>query len=205
MQEQVIRSKSNILWPWIAVSVAIHGLLLVWYVDGDTPSTAGGEHVVEISISAKQPRIQTAKPLKEKRIEPKHLDQSAEAERLQSSEKADEQTADKTADQTAEVAASEMSAQTNSSADDSKQESLVRHHLEQFKFYPMSARRRGIVGEVEVAFELNARGQANMLKILTASGYRVLDEAALEAVRRAVPFPVERGAFHFKLLFRTSS
>ena len=165
---------------------------------------AGSEHVVEVAISAKQPANERTKPLKEKQQQSQEADRPVEEGKVQSATEHAEQAVAEPAEMIAATSAT-MSAQAPSSIDDAKQESLVRNHLEQFKFYPASARRRGIVGEVEVAFELHAKGQANMLKVLTASGYRVLDEAALEAVRRAVPFPVERGAFHFKLLFRTSS
>ena len=204
MPEPAICSKENILWPWVAASVAIHGLLLFWYVEGDTPAMAGAEHVVEVAISTKKSAKQMTKPLKEAQKQSQEADRSVEKEKaLSVAEHAEQAVAQATG--MAATTSTNTAAQAPSSVDDAKQESLVRNHLERFKFYPMSARRRGIVGEVEVAFELSARGQANMLKILTASGYRVLDDAALEAVRRAVPFPVERGAFHFKLLFRTSS
>jgi len=55
-----------------------------------------------------------------------------------------------------------------------------------------------------VAFKLDAGGRAGMLKILSASGYRILDDAALETVHRAEPFPADSGHFQVRLLFRAS-
>ncbi len=80
----------------------------------------------------------------------------------------------------------------------------LRRYLEHFKYYPASARRRGIEGEVEVAFDLDARGMANRLRLLSRSGYRILDRAALETVRRASPFPIHSGHYRFQLVFKQS-
>lgn len=98
----------------------------------------------------------------------------------------------------------ETGAQQTASADVQGRESIVRNHLERFKYYPASARRRGITGEVEVAFELDGSGQARLLKIMSGSGYSLLDEAALETVHRAEPFPADTGAYQFVLRFRAS-
>jgi len=78
----------------------------------------------------------------------------------------------------------------------------VRNHLEAFKYYPASARRRGIEGEVDVSFFLTGGGLASRLKVLRGSGYAVLDRAALKTVARAQPFPVDYGEYRFRLHFR---
>jgi len=80
----------------------------------------------------------------------------------------------------------------------------IRRHLEHFKYYPTSARRRGIEGQVEIAFDLDGRGVASGLQLLSRSGYRILDRAALETVRRASPFPARGGHYRFQLVFRQS-
>jgi len=78
----------------------------------------------------------------------------------------------------------------------------VRKHLEAFKYYPTSARRRGIEGDVDVSFMLAHGGVAEQVKVLKGSGYAVLDRAALTTVARAQPFPVGNGQFRFHLRFR---
>jgi len=78
----------------------------------------------------------------------------------------------------------------------------VRKHLEAFKYYPASARRRGIEGDVDVSFMLVHGGVVEQVKVLKGSGYTVLDRAALTTVARAQPFPVEDGQFRFHLRFR---
>ena len=79
---------------------------------------------------------------------------------------------------------------------------LVRSHLETFKYYPASARRRGIEGHVEVGFTLTRGGAADRVSVLHGSGYAMLDHAALATVHRAEPFPVENGKYRFSLRFK---
>jgi len=79
---------------------------------------------------------------------------------------------------------------------------LIRNHLESFKYYPASARRRGIEGRVEVGFTLTHDGAADQVAVLHGSGYAVLDHAALETVYRAQPFPVAYGQYRFSLRFK---
>lgn len=54
---------------------------------------------------------------------------------------------------------------------------------------PALARRHGWSGKVVVGFVLAADGSVSELALRQSSGFKMLDEAALEAVRRAVPFP----------------
>jgi len=79
---------------------------------------------------------------------------------------------------------------------------MVRKHLESYKYYPSSARRRGIEGHVDVSFRLMSHGTADQVNVLHGSGYAVLDHAALEAVYRAQPFPVGNGQYRFRLTFK---
>ena len=64
---------------------------------------------------------------------------------------------------------------------------LVFGHMQRFKRYPLSA--RGAAGTVVVRFELNRAGEVVDRKVTKSSGNAVLDEAALDLLRRASPFP----------------
>jgi protein TonB len=55
--------------------------------------------------------------------------------------------------------------------------------------YPLLARRRGMQGRTTVGFVVGLSGMASDVRIVTSSGYPLLDAAALEAVSRAVPLP----------------
>jgi len=86
--------------------------------------------------------------------------------------------------------------------DKAKMRLLLRDHLESFKFYPASARRRNIEGDVDVGFTLTHNGTADQVTVLHGSGHAVLDHAALETVHRAQPFPAEDGQYQFRLRFK---
>lgn len=60
-------------------------------------------------------------------------------------------------------------------------------HIEKHKFYPRTARRRGLEGDVPIRFMMLSD---NNIKILQANGsHAVLQQAAKEAVTSALPFP----------------
>lgn len=55
--------------------------------------------------------------------------------------------------------------------------------------YPSEARRKRIRGEVHVSFTVSRSGGVGGVRLARSSGSPVLDNAALETVRRAAPFP----------------
>lgn len=61
-------------------------------------------------------------------------------------------------------------------------------HIEGHKYYPHSARRRGIEGSIEISFELLSNGSINDLK--ASGGPLILRKAAEQAVTKALPFKV---------------
>jgi protein TonB len=65
----------------------------------------------------------------------------------------------------------------------------VRAGIARVLVYPPQARRNGIAGRVVVEFVLLADGGIRDLVLLAGSGFPVLDDAALAAVRAAAPYP----------------
>jgi protein TonB len=59
--------------------------------------------------------------------------------------------------------------------------------------YPLSARRRGIEGTVLVRAEVAAGGECLRAELKKSSGAEVLDQAALEAVKKWRFVPAKRG------------
>ena len=57
------------------------------------------------------------------------------------------------------------------------------------KYYPKIARKSGFEGNPVVTFTLGEKGDLIKLKIIEASNYDVLNEAALETIRRGIPYP----------------
>lgn len=80
----------------------------------------------------------------------------------------------------------------------------IRHRIAQKKFYPALARRRGFEGQPVVAFVLNKDGSLGHLALDKTSGHKILDQAALKAVKKGAPFPeipeqLNLNFFKFKL------
>ncbi|MDM7321917.1 MAG: energy transducer TonB [Gammaproteobacteria bacterium] len=65
----------------------------------------------------------------------------------------------------------------------------IRAAVDAHKHYPPLARRMGQEGQVKLAFTVDAEGRLLDVTIITSSGSASLDEAALQAVRDAAPFP----------------
>lgn len=55
--------------------------------------------------------------------------------------------------------------------------------------YPAEARRQRLRGEVHVSFTVAGNGSVSAVSVARSSGSPVLDQAAVETVRRAAPFP----------------
>lgn len=66
---------------------------------------------------------------------------------------------------------------------------LVRLSVARQKRYPSRSRKRGIEGRAWVIFSIGPKGDLWALRLLKSAGHTPLDTAALEAVRRAAPFP----------------
>ena len=217
------------LLPWVAVSLAAHGMLLyIFYIsfkDIPVPAPAGQVMVVALQdgVSAharSQPAGDSAPQVQQAETtavdEHRQMAVTSPAVRVQSRREVaaaaqHQPIAPEPADRR-NTRAQGMNAQAakqtvpaaQAMADRERRLLRIRRHLEHFKYYPASARRRGIEGQVEVSFDLDTRGMASRLQLLSRSGYRILDRAALETVRRASPFPARGGHYRFQLVFRQS-
>lgn len=68
-------------------------------------------------------------------------------------------------------------------------ESLLLKHLQEFKSYPLEARRRGEQGVVLLAFSIDRNGHVTSRRIVKGSGYAALDAEVMALVERAQPMP----------------
>jgi protein TonB len=80
-------------------------------------------------------------------------------------------------------------AQTAGNAAASAYRAKVAAQLKRKRFYPSAARRDRLTGSATVSFTLNASGRVTAARVVRSSGKRILDEAAIEMVRRASPYP----------------
>ena len=67
---------------------------------------------------------------------------------------------------------------------------MVRLKIETCKKYPSSAKSRHIEGRVTIQFIIKQNGQISNLKLLKNTRHSILNKAALNAVKKAAPFPV---------------
>lgn len=65
----------------------------------------------------------------------------------------------------------------------------IMDRIERHKHYPHRARLRRIQGTATVHFMLDSTGELSTIRIVQISGSSLLDQAALEAVKTAAPFP----------------
>jgi protein TonB len=71
----------------------------------------------------------------------------------------------------------------------SSYQAQVLAHLTRHRVYPLEARERGITGIARIQFALGRDGRVLSASLISGSGERLLDTAALDLVRRASPFP----------------
>ena len=74
---------------------------------------------------------------------------------------------------------------------------ILLSHIEEHKFYPRAARRRGLQGIIQVSFLLHQDGRISDLVV--ADGHAVLQTAAKEAVEAALPLPTPPAEVHCPL------
>ncbi len=70
--------------------------------------------------------------------------------------------------------------------------SKIRSLIERKKYYPRLARRLSHEGTAVLRLVIAANGSIDELHLLQSSGYSLLDKAALDAVKKAGPFPSPR-------------
>ena len=196
------------------VAVVLHASLIVWVTTVPKPSTLHakkqGRGGIEVGIAQllpapkiPQPKITppskpVAKPVKKpikkiqtkpKAIVSKTVDKQAltvpkEAPSLKPIEPVVEPALEKTSDQ----------AQTNGGAALQVQRvsfhSRVMAHLQTFKYYPSRAKRRRMEGVVELEISIGRNGQLLNYTIVKSSQHTVLDQAAIDMLKRAQPLPI---------------
>ncbi|WP_099866382.1 energy transducer TonB [Pararhizobium haloflavum] len=86
-------------------------------------------------------------------------------------------------------AAARAQAQAEQNAAISNYQGQVRSRLLRALRYPSAARRDRLSGQVQVTFTVSANGSVSGIAVTGSSGSPVLDQAAVQTVQRAAPFP----------------
>jgi len=77
-----------------------------------------------------------------------------------------------------------------------------RRRVQEMLVYPLAARRQGLGGTVELDVWLEATGRVRDVRIVRSSSHALLDEAAVEAIRRLGPLPFPESLPRRPLLIR---
>lgn len=64
----------------------------------------------------------------------------------------------------------------------------LKEKIERVWQYPPQAAERGIYGDLYIKFTIDKNGKLTSVELLRTSGYRLLDDAALRAIKEAEPF-----------------
>jgi protein TonB len=154
----------------------------------------------EIVVPEEKPEPEEVKPEPEKKPEPKKKPEKEKPKKVVKKQAGDEgkqQTAANKGQEDGVEGAAASNAQgkkgafsrQSGNANSSNYDGKVRAKLARAKRYPSSARRERAQGSVVVRFVVSANGGVSGVSIARSSGFAVLDEAAMDAVQRAAPFP----------------
>lgn len=178
----------------IGISIAIHIILMVGLPEFDKPLLIPQEMSVTISSSPiQQPieKIETPEPIK--KVEP-----------IKKIEKKITPIIDKNATTVAQPAPKEVAPpapaeviskipnvvpQEQVTQSIESYSSLLANAIAKYKQYPKIAQMRGWQGTVIADLEIDSKGSVISVKIKKSSTYEVLDNEALEMIKKASPFP----------------
>ena len=66
---------------------------------------------------------------------------------------------------------------------------VIKERIQRHWRYPRKAKENLIEGKLVVMFSLNPEGYLQEVRIITPSGFEILDEGAIQGITRAAPFP----------------
>ena len=175
----------------IAISMAIHIILMIGLPELNKPLLIPQEMSVTISSSPiQQPieKIETPQPVKkvepiQKKITP-IIDKNATSVAQPTPKEVAPSPPAETISKIPNIVPQEQLTQHLESYS-----SLLANAIAKYKQYPKIAQMRGWQGTVIADLEIDSKGTVISIKIKKSSTYEVLDNEALEMIRKASPFP----------------
>lgn len=175
----------------IAISMAIHIILMVGLPELNKPLLIPQEMSVTISSSPIQKpieKIETPEPVKkvepiQKKITP-IIDKNAISVAQPTPKEVAPAPPAETVSKIPNIVPQEQLTQHLESYS-----SLLANAIAKYKQYPKIAQMRGWQGTVIADLEIDSKGTVISIKIKKSSTYEVLDNEALEMIRKASPFP----------------
>jgi protein TonB len=74
----------------------------------------------------------------------------------------------------------------------------LREKIESIWVYPPEAARRGIYGDLKIRFTINKDGSLGEVRLIRTSGYKMLDDAAIKALKDGQPYWPLPDSWHMK-------
>lgn len=187
--EKPIQAKPAILISFIALSIAIHGLLFLFHTNAQTSSqtrlvrTLIGSQKISVTLSAtdKITNEQSESTVKNSSQNPTHKLAKQTAQITTTSEKT---TIASTTEQKRILKTALRIEQQNFLLGE------IQHQLSQYLSYPIRAQRRGWQGEVMVGFHVDKQGFLHNIHLTQTSGYSLLDNATLSAIAKVKYIPL---------------
>jgi periplasmic protein TonB len=175
----------------IAISMAIHIILMIGLPELNKPLLIPQEMSVTISSSPIQKpieKIETPEPVKkvepiQKKITP-IIDKNAISVAQPTPKEVAPAPPAETVSKILDIVPQEQLTQHLESYS-----SLLANAIAKYKQYPKIAQMRGWQGTVIADLEIDSKGTVISIKIKKSSTYEVLDNEALEMIRKASPFP----------------
>jgi protein TonB len=192
----------------IGVSIAIHIILMLGLPEFDKPLLIPQEMSVTILSSPIQQPIEKIEPPEPIKPEP-----IKKVEPIQKIEKKITPIIDKNATTVAQPAPKEVAPpapveviskipnvvpQEQVTQPIESYSSLLANAIAKYKQYPKIAQMRGWQGTVIADLEIDSKGSVISVKIRKSSTYEVLDNEALEMIKKASPFPAPPDNLHGK-------
>ena len=171
------------------LSILFHVALFMPFSNAITSNSSQAQAPVQnkrISLNLLKP-VNQKKKTEPKKIEPKKVKPKKKAKRK--IKKTDEIIQPKHEQAVAPKVEDEVKRQHVKKLASLKQDyfSTLLTHIEGHKYYPRSARRRGIEGVIQVSFRLMANG--TIAALVTTGGTLILRRAAKQSVKNALPLP----------------
>lgn len=146
------------------------------------------EDAVRVPVAKPEPPVRKAEPVKKKKPKKQKTKRPQKRGAEANARKGGEKVTSKTARSNANGRAD---ARTNDGGTKAKSnyKGRVVAKLRRAKRYPKEAKRKKLTGTVRVSFTISKNGSVSGIRISRSSGHGILDQAALDMVRRASPMP----------------
>ena len=79
---------------------------------------------------------------------------------------------------------------------------LIRKKIFKKKTYPLVAKENNITGSVKVSFKIRESGELGFVKVIETSGHSILDDAAVNTVKKSTPLPYYPDVIILRLEYR---